>query len=379
MAQMHVREGVVIARKQIAPRLWQLNVLSDGQLRPALLYEQLLPVADVGATVVVNTTALDLRLGTGGFDFVLHVLRRADAQRRDDPPAAGDNRDGDPAGHIGHIMKLRYTPLQLRVLSVEEEDSPHRETMLQADDVGGMPAVVLELHSQLAPAAAALRHALGRDARIVYVMTDGAALPVDFSHSVRQLRAAAFIDGAVTTGDSFGGDLEAVTLFSGLLAARHVLHADAAVVAPGPGVVGTGTTFGTTAVAVGQSADAIGIVGGVAFVAPRISFADARPRHRGVSHHTLTALGRVAQRRCHVVLPRLSAPEDGLVRQQLADASIVARHHVVVESRGDDALRMLAEAGIALRSMGRDAATERALFLSAAAAGYAAADEVNRT
>lgn len=376
MAQMHAREGVVIARKQIAPRLWQLNVLFDGQSRPALLYEQLLPVADVGATVVVNTTALDLRLGTGGFDFVLHVFRRADAQRRDDPSAAGDNRGADPAGHI---MKLRYTPLQLRVLSVEEENSPHRETMLQADDVGGMPAVVLELHSQLAPAAAALRHALGRDARIVYVMTDGAALPIDFSHSVRQLRAAAFIDGTVTTGDSFGGDLEAVTLFSGLLAARHVLHADAAVVAPGPGVVGTGTTFGTTAVAVGQSADAIGIVGGVAVVAPRISFADARPRHRGVSHHTLTALGRVAQRRCHVVLPRLSAPEEALVRQQLEDASIVARHHVVVESRGDDALRMLAEAGIALRSMGRDAATERALFLSAAAAGYVAADEVNRT
>lgn len=372
MSRMHVREGVVVGREQIAPRLWQLTVSSEGQLRPALLYEQLLPAAHIGDTVVINTTAVDLRLGTGGVDFVVHVPGRV-RDGTGDSGVAGDTRSTGPAGHI---MKLRYTPFQLRVLAVEEEASPHRETMLQADDVGGMPVVLLELHSQLAPAAAALRHALGPGASIVYVMTDGAALPIDFSHSVRQLRAAGFIDGTVTTGDAFGGDLEAVTLFSGLLAARHVLRAAAAVVAPGPGVVGTGTLFGTTSVSVGQSADAVGVLGGIAIVAPRISFADPRPRHRGVSHHTLTALGRVAQRGCNVVLPRLSATETALVWRQLREAGISGRHCVVTESRGAEALQMVAEAGIDLRSMGRDVSVERALFLSAAAAGYVAADEV---
>lgn len=367
MSRMHRRVGVVVARERIGEQLWELTVQSAGQPRPALLYERLLPPAQVGDTVVINTTALDLRLGTGGYDFVMHVLGGSES---DDPDTVGDARSG-------HIMKLRYTPWQLRVLSVEEEDSPHRETMEQASDVAGMPVVIVGLHSQLAAAAAALRRALGPDGRIVYVMSDDAALPLDFSRTVPRLRAAGFIDGTVTAGDAFGGDLEAVTVFSGLLAARHALHGDVAIVGPGPGIVGTGTTFGTTAVAVGQHADAAGVLSGVAIVAPRLSFADDRPRHRGVSDHTLTALGRVAQRSCIVAVPMLPVAQQVLVQSQLERAGIAARHRVVVESRGERALQALTEAGIALHSMGRDATTERPLFLAAAAAGFVAADVVN--
>src|SRR5690606_31758504 len=120
--------------------------------------------------------------------------------------------------------------------------------------------------------------------------------------TVRDLRRLGVVDKTVTAGHALGGDVEAVTLFSGLLAARWVLGAAAAVVGMGPGVVGTGTPFGTTAVEVGQHADAASLLGGRVFAAPRLSFADPRPRHRGVSHHTLTAFGLVAQRRCTLAL-----------------------------------------------------------------------------
>src|SRR5690606_23688994 len=180
---------------------------------------------------------------------------------------------------------------------------PHHALLREKSDLAGLPVVIAGLHSQLAPAAAALRLALGPRATLVYVMTDGGALPLAFSGLVRRLIQAGLLDKTVTVGHAFGGDLEAVTLFSGLLAARWALGADAAVVAMGPGVVGTGTKFGTTAVEAGQHADAAAILGGRPVAAPRLSFADPRPRHRGVSHHTLTAFGVVAQRRCTVVVP----------------------------------------------------------------------------
>lgn len=364
MARLHISAATVIERTQISSRLWRLVVRGDKGARTALLYADLVGEAHVGDEVLINTTAVDLNLGTGGVDFVVHTIGR--------PTPANDVSAAD-----GHMMKLRYTPYQLRVLAVEEEASPFHERMTDAVDVGGMPAIVLTLHSQLAPAAAGVRIAFGQKARIVFVMTDAAALPMQFSDAVRRLRAASILNGTVTTGDAFGGDVEAMTLFSGVLAARHVLDADVALVGPGPGMAGTGTTFGTTAVSVGQVVDAVSILRGIPLVPPRLSFADDRPRHYGISHHTLTALGRVAQRRCALVLPRLPRDKGEFVERQLREASILDRHKAITEDRGQDAFFALQAANIPLRSMGRDEQQERWLFLAAAGAGYAAADGVD--
>lgn len=357
---LHGAEGVVREAVCEGSGLWRLTVDVDGELRPALLYEQFTPPAVSGDRVALNTTAVDLDLGTGGVDFVIHVF-------------------GKPHRRVqrqGHIMKLRYTPLQLPVSAVEEEDSPHHDVLKSNDELAAMPVVVVALHSQVAPAAAALRLALGPEATIVYVMIDGAALPLSFSTVVRRLVALGILDKTVTVGHALGGDVEAVTIFSGLLAARWVLRADAAVVAMGPGVVGTGTPFGTTAIEVGQYADAVSILGGRAVVAPRISFSDGRPRHRGVSHHTLTAFGRVAQRRSTFVVPRLPEEQRVVVVSQLEAAGIFRRHDVREETRGQHVLDYLADAGIPLRSMGRGPEQEKALFLAASAAGCVAADMV---
>jgi hypothetical protein len=255
-------------------------LLDDGATGPALSYARLSGVCAMGDRVLVNTTAVDLELGTGGLHFV--VARAGDC--------TGVALD-EPSG--GHIMKLRYTPLQIDVCSVEEQASPHHETMRTAQDLGGMPVACCGLHSQVPLVAAAAKHA-DPDLRVAYVMTDFAALPLSLSELVRMSVSTGLIDSTVTCGQAFGGEHEAVNLHSGLLAARYVVGADIAVVAIGPGVVGTATPFGHGGVVQGEAVNAAGALGGTPVATLRLSFADERSRHRVVSHHTLTALSRIA-------------------------------------------------------------------------------------
>ena len=94
----------------------------------------------------------------------------------------------------------------------------------------------------------------------------------------------------MTSGQAFGGELEAVTIWTGLLAAAELVGADVVIVADGPGNLGTDTTWGVSALASGHALNAAEALGGRPVAALRISFADARERHRGVSHHSLTIL-----------------------------------------------------------------------------------------
>ena len=66
------------------------------------------------------------------------------------------------------------------------------------------------------------------------------------------------------------------------------------VVAQGPGNLGTGTRWGFSGVAAGEAVNAAGVLGGRPVASLRVSGADPRERHRGMSHHSLTAYGRVA-------------------------------------------------------------------------------------
>ena len=175
----------------------------------------------------------------------------------------------------------------------------------------------------------------------------------------------------MTVGQAFGGDLEAVTVHTGLLAARHVLGADLAIVTQGPGNLGTGTPWGFSGVAAGEACNAVTVLGGEAIGALRISDADPRPRHRGVSHHSLTAFGRVALGGVTLVAPRgLTSELGGQVDEDLAGQP--GRNPVVwVDTDGlDDALVL---SPVPLRTMGRGYPEERAYFLAAAAAGRFAA------
>jgi hypothetical protein len=237
-----------------------------------------------------------------------------------------------------------------------------------------MPVVVADLHSALPAILAGIQSFYGTDRgfalRVAYVMTDGGALPAWFSRTAAGLRDAGWLAATITTGQSFGGDLEAVTVHSGLLTARHVVHADIAIVAQGPGNLGTGTKWGFSGVAAGEAINAAATLDGRPVGSLRISFADPRDRHQGVSHHSLTAYGRVALAPADVVLPGLPEPQ---ASRLAADTASLARRHHLVTVPLDGLAEALRGCPVPLSTMGRTLDQDLEYFLSAAAAGRHAA------
>jgi hypothetical protein len=358
------REGTVVAAAEPWPGAQEVSVrvhpdaagTGSALVVPALAYPDLVGSCAVGDVVLLNTSALDLALGTGGYALVVAVPSRL-------PP--------DPEGP-GHLVKARYTPLQTTVLGVDEQDSPHHGRLADADDLTGLPVVVADLHSSLPAILAGLRDARP-GARAVYVCTDGGALPLAFSRTVAGLRAAGWLAGSVTVGQAFGGDLEAVTVHNGLLAARLVLSADVAVVTQGPGNLGTGTRWGFSGVSSGEAVNAAAVLGGRPVAALRVSEADPRERHRGVSHHSLTAYGRVAMAAADVPVPELPGDLGRRVAEQAATLAAHPPHHRVVRVAVDGLAAALAGCPVPLATMGRSLDEDPASFLAAAAAGRHAA------
>ncbi|HEX6757674.1 MAG TPA: DUF3866 family protein [Propionibacteriaceae bacterium] len=326
---------------------------------PALAYTDLMAAPSVGDRVLLNVAALDRGLGTGGYALVIAVL---DAEGR---------VTAQPPQPSGHLVKARYLPLQAMVAGADEQGSAHHELLADADSIDGMPVIVADLHSALAP----VLLAIARDrpgSRVVYVMSDQGALPMAFSRSVAELRASGLLAGTVTVGQAFGGDLETVTLHSGLLAARLALGAELVVVSQGPGNLGTGTRWGFSGVNAGEAINAAAVLGGRPVGTLRISGADSRERHRGVSHHSLTAYGRVALCKADIAVPDL-AGDGSPAMAELASAVAarldqMSRHRLImVDLTG---LRtVLAASPIRLSSMGRGLEADPGYFLAAAAAG----------
>ncbi len=326
----------------------------EGECR-ALAYPPLVGRPEPGDEVLLNTTALAMGLGTGGYAMVVAVPNRLPE---------------DPRGP-GHLVKARYTPLQATVQGADEQDSPHHAKLREADSLDGMPVIVADLHSALAPILCGLRAAPGgRAARVAYVMQDGGALPVWFSMAAARLRESGWLAGVVTVGQSFGGDLEAVTVHTGLLAARHVLEADVAIVAQGPGNLGTGTKWGFSGVAAGEAVNAAGVLLGRPVAALRVSDGDRRERHYGVSHHSLTAYGRVALSPALVPVPELPGEFGERVRDQ---AELLAVRHRLVPVPVDGLREALEGSPVRLSTMGRGLDEDLPYFLASAAAGRLAA------
>lgn len=270
--------------------------LDDDRTGIALCFVSLVGSVAVGDRVLLNTTAVDLGLGTGGRHM---IVARVDP----DTVPRGVALD-DPAQSGGHIMKLRYTPMQRDVLSVEAQESPHHKIMEQARDLDHIPVVCCGLHSQVPLVAAAIK-ARASHLRVGYVMTDQAALSLDLSKVVGECKANGLIDVTVATGQAFGGDLEAINVHSGMLAACHVGGCDVLIVAIGPGVAGTGTPFGHGGVAQGEAINAVTALHGLPIACLRMSFADERERHRVISHHTVSALEHIALGRALIAVPHL--------------------------------------------------------------------------
>jgi hypothetical protein len=348
---IRLRRGVVRSVREVHPGLLEAVVDVEGREEEALAYPALTGPVLQGGTVLLNTTAVASGLGTGGYHFVIAVEGQGDL---------------DPSPE-GHVMKLRYTPLQARVQAVAEQGAPFRDRL--PEDLGGLPVVWIPLHSMLGAAVAGARAAGA--GRIVYAMTDGAALPAWLSHQVGALRQAGLLEAVVTCGQALGGDLEAVSVFDGLLAARGAAGADVVVVGDGPGKVGTATPWGASDVASGMALNAAGILGGRPVAALRVSFADPGYRHFGVSPHSLRVLGQVALVPVHVAVPSLEEEARGAVWEALKEAGLQERHQLV-EVTGRPAVDLLRELGVPAETMGRSLDDDPPFFEAAGAAGVLA-------
>lgn len=327
----------------------ELKVEVDGVVCNAINFPHITGNCLVNDKVLLNTTACALHLGTGGYHFVMAIY----------------DRERSLSSSAGHIMKLRYTPSQGRVLSLEEEDSPYHSCIKTMDTIDGMPVIVGSLHSMLAPIALAFHQCLPQR-KLVYLMSDGAALPLGLSRVVERLKQAQVLSSTITFGHAFGGDLEAVNVYSALLGARYACQADAVVILMGPGVVGTNTAWGTTAVEQGDYLNAVYTLKGTGIGVLRMSMADKRPRHQGISHHTLTALGKIATSPCEIAVPKLAATIPA-IQQRLADL----QHNIhPIDTEG---FTHLLSGDISLSSMGRTPEDDPLFFHAALAAGVLAA------
>ncbi|HVF78592.1 MAG TPA: DUF3866 family protein [Solirubrobacteraceae bacterium] len=271
---LRLRRARVLAVGPAEPMEQRLAIQIGEERRTAIADVGLVGASQPGDELIVNVEALELGLGSGGFDIVHVNLTR------------GLKGQGTPRAHV---MKLNYTSLQHAVLPVEEGDADG--TPLAPQLPLYKPAAVIALHGQLAPLAWAFAQASGGEGRLGYIQTIGGALPGGHSCVVRDLRDDGLLRGHLTAGAAFGGaDGESITTAAALHHGMTELRWDAAVIGPGPGILGSGSALGHGGMHALDSLHTAIALGCNALLVPRMSSTDLRARHRGLSHHTRAVL-----------------------------------------------------------------------------------------
>jgi uncharacterized protein DUF3866 len=340
---LKLRRGVVTGTDPLRVRIGE-------EERPAWADVSLVGEVLEGDELILNTEARDLGLGSGGFDVVHVNLTRG---------LEASGADGATA------LKLNYTSLQHPVEPVEARG---RDGFARR-----IPVLVISLHGQLAPAAwAAARAAPGL--RVGYVQTSGGALPGSLTEDVAELRRTGLLCAHLTAGPAYGGELEAITVIGALQAAAGPLGWDAVIVGPGPGIVGSDSELGHGGMEALDAAHASLILGHETLLAPRMSSADPRDRHRGLSHHTATVL-RMLLGNVRVPAPaRQSAdwpPIGGDGSLEELRRACGERHEIWPRPAPVDEY---AESGLPTAHMGRELPEDRLFFASALASGDALAE-----
>ena len=330
----------------------EIKVVINDSIEKAYNYKKITGKLNVGDKVLLNTTAVELSLGTGGYHFVIANFNNLESNFTEG----------------GHIMKLRYTPLQIKVDSVEEQGSVYHDKINSFKNLDNIPVVVGELHSMLTPFVASFKR-YNKDKKIVYVMTDGASLCINLSKIVSTLKERNLLDSTITIGNAFGGDYECVNIYTALITAKEIIKADVIFVSMGPGITGTGTKYGFTGIEQGAILDCIKKLGGNPIFIPRISFADKRGRHIGISHHSMTVLEEIVNTRVNIIIPNYKKEKLDLINNQLKIHTIDTKHDIFfidnIETKKD-----LEYFKLKVRTMGRSYDEDSEFFDSSSASAY---------
>lgn len=356
---LRLAEGRVLRVKESDSRIQILEVeLTNRQMSElAIAYVSESQRYCPGDLVLLNTTAVRLQLGTGGYHFVVAKLDEQNEQMEVDQQPS----------QWGHIMKMRYSPMQQAIDSVEEQESPYHSLFIDESlSLNHTPVLIGELHSLL-PIAVLVANSLRAANRIAYVMPDGASLPIQVSRHVRQLKRMDLLSATVTTGHAWGGDFETVTIYTGLLAAKHVAKADLIFCFLGPGVAGTGTPLGFSGMQLAEVIHAVGLLHGIPLFVPRISFADLRTRHYGISHHSRIILKRFSLQPVIVPLPRFGDEHDRIITSQLSEDGVEQKHFPVFLPAPEPTLleQLQSDYPIAITTMGRTLTDDPSPFQTA--------------
>ena len=320
---LSLRRGSVTALTERHDGLVRLEV--DG--RPCVAYPGLTGPVALGDDVLVNVQAVELGLGSGGFDVLHANLTRG---------------LGLECERGAHVMKLPYSPLQYAVRHAEEDGA-------ELQSLNRLPVVCCSLHSQVAPAAAGV----GTGQRVAYVQVPGGALPVSLSDTVRALRERGLVETTVAVGACIEGDVACVSTAAAFVWAAEQAF-DAVICSIGPGIVGTASPWGHGGLSVAEAVLTARALGGRPVLAVRYSEGDRRERHRGLSHHTQAVLALAGD--VEIGWPEgLDAPEG------------VGRAKAVDTTGWEEAC-----AGLPLAHMGRGPGDDPSFFAVAYAAGRVA-------
>ncbi|MGL4912186.1 MAG: DUF3866 family protein [Romboutsia sp.] len=346
------RVGIVESIVDQSEGLDDIRVNINGDIQRAYNYPKMSGKINVGDEVVLNTTAVELSLGTGGYHFVITNLNNLESNLTEG----------------GHIMKLRYTPFQVKVDSVEEQESNYHKKIDEFKSLNNIPVVVGTLHSMLTPFVASYKKN-NPSKKLVYIMTEGAALPIYLSKNVDTLKTKGLIDSTITIGNAFGGDFECINIYTALITSKEILNADCIFISMGPGIAGTGTKYGFTGIEQGPILDAIKKLDGNPIAIPRVSFADKRDRHIGISHHSITVLKDIVNVNVNVPITNYEDEKLDLIKNQINENRLKDSHNIIfIDNKNTK--EDLDYFGLKVRSMGRNYEQDKEFFDAASTAAY---------
>lgn len=226
--------------------------------------------------VVINSIGNRLKLGTGGYNLVYLNL------------TVNLKENEVPDRNHGHIIKMKYTPGQIRVKTVEENIEDRNIFDMEAK-LTPRPVIFAILHSMLFPLVKTIKY-INPNTNISCVYTYGGAMNANNSFILKRMKESGLINSIITAGECYGGDYESINIVTGILFGFNKLKSDIIVICCGPGVAGSSTFYGFSTFDFIGSIYSVKLLGLFPVLIPRISMADKRERHMGLSMQSISIL-----------------------------------------------------------------------------------------